>query len=119
MAARISKPLVVVLLWIVGLLTLGCTARALAESKEGMVPMRDGVKLATNVFLPDGAGPWPVVITRTPYGKGQASEREAQEAAYLKNGYVRVTQDCRGRFESEGKYRAFIDDMEDGYDTVE
>lgn len=37
--------------------------------KEEMVEMRDGVKLATNVFVPEGPGPWPVALTRTPYGK--------------------------------------------------
>ena len=81
--------------------------------------MRDGVKLATNVFLPPGDGPWPVVLTRTPYGKGKAAEREKQEAEYARRGYVRIVQDCRGKFASEGQYRAFIDDINDGYDTVE
>ena len=90
-----------------------------AASQEVMVPMRDGVKLATNVFLPEGEGPWPVVLTRTPYGKGKAQAREKQEANFTGHGYVRVVQDCRGRFGSEGEYRAFIDDMDDGYDTVE
>ena len=36
---------------------------------EEMVPMRDGVRLATNVYLPDGEGPWPVILARTPYAK--------------------------------------------------
>ena len=92
--------------------------RALAALRTEMVPMRDGVKLATNVYLPDGQGPWPVVLTRTPYGKdGRFGENEA--APYLKKDYVRIVQDCRGRFASEGEYRAFIDDMDDGYDTIE
>ncbi len=95
------------------------SASVLAESREIMVPMRDGVQLATNVFLPPGDGPWPVVLTRTPYGKGKAEEREKQEAEYGRRGYVRIVQDCRGKFGSQGVYRAFIDDMEDGYDTVE
>ncbi len=96
-----------------------CPAIARAASQEVMVPMRDGIKLATNVFLPEGDGPWPVVLTRTPYGKGKAASREKQETNYTKRGYVRIVQDCRGRFDSEGEYRAFIDDMNDGYDTVE
>ncbi|MEX0679513.1 MAG: CocE/NonD family hydrolase [Pirellulales bacterium] len=101
------------------LLVFGLSTQALAEYKVVMVPMRDGVKLATNVFLPAGDGPWPVVLSRTPYGKGPADSREAREKPYLERGYVRVVQDCRGRFDSEGEYRAFIDDMDDGYDTVE
>ncbi|HKF54712.1 MAG TPA: CocE/NonD family hydrolase, partial [Blastocatellia bacterium] len=36
---------------------------------EQMVPMRDGVKLGTNIYLPEGQGPWPVVLERTPYNK--------------------------------------------------
>jgi uncharacterized protein len=108
--ARISGALVLV---------VGLSAVSLAEFKEVMVPMRDGVKLATNVFLPAGDGPWPVVLSRTPYGKGKAESREKGEKAYTDRGYVRVVQDCRGRFDSEGEYRAFIDDMDDGYDTVE
>jgi predicted acyl esterase len=92
---------------------------AFAQSaKEEMVAMRDGVHLATSIYLPEGEGPWPVVLTRTPYGKdmmyGPATHKE-----YLKNGYARVVQDSRGKFKSEGKYAAFADDMEDGYDTVE
>ncbi|HEV3137842.1 MAG TPA: CocE/NonD family hydrolase [Pirellulales bacterium] len=97
----------------------GYSAQALAEVMEVMVPMRDGAKLATNVFLPKGDGPWPVVLTRTPYNKGSAADREAAETGYTDKGYVRIVQDCRGRFASEGAYRAFIDDMDDGYDTVE
>jgi predicted acyl esterase len=89
-------------------------ARA-AEKLEFMVPMRDGVKLATHVFLPDGEGPFPAVLSRTPYGK----DRGGDEATYLKNGYARVVQDCRGRFKSEGKYVPWANDVEDGYDTLE
>jgi predicted acyl esterase len=99
--------------------SFACAVAALAASQETMVPMRDGVKLATNVFLPEGEGPWPVVLSRTPYNKGEPNRRRAQEKAYTERGYARVVQDCRGRFASEGDYRPFIDDMVDGYDTVE
>lgn len=119
MAAKIARPLAVPRLLGALVFVLSFSTAALAEFKEVMVPMRDGVKLATNVFLPDGDGPWPIVITRTPYNKGRAEARAKQEAEYAKRGYVRIVQDCRGRFASEGNYRAFIDDMEDGYDTVE
>ncbi len=81
-----------------------------------MVAMRDGVKLATDVYLPEGAGPWPVVLTRTPYNKAPMG---AQFKQWTSNGYAYVVQDCRGRFASEGKYMPFMDDHLDGYDTVE
>ena len=91
----------------------------LAESQpkqEVMVPMRDGVKLATNIYLPVGEGPWPVVLTRTPYNKNGA-DRSAE--AYNKRGYALVSQDVRGRYASEGVDKPFEVDMPDGYDTVE
>lgn len=98
-------------------LLLLVSARAQAPREE-MIQMRDGVHLATNIYLPPGEGPWPVVLTRTPYGKDQGNAAQ-REARYMSNGYARVVQDCRGRFKSEGKYAAFVDDMEDGYDSVE
>jgi predicted acyl esterase len=86
------------------------------EKQEFMVPMRDGVKLATNVYLPDGPGPFPVVLSRTPYGKDQG---RGDAESINKAGYARVVQDCRGRFKSEGKYVPWENDIEDGYDTLD
>jgi len=83
---------------------------------EEMAPMRDGAKLATAIYLPEGKGPWPAVLVRTPYGK------DTQAIGYAKwtsRGFALVVQDCRGRFKSEGNYRPFFDDTLDGYDTVE
>ena len=83
---------------------------------EEMVTTRDGVKLSTSIYLPEGRGPWPVVLVRTPYGK------QTQSVGYQKwitRGFALVVQDCRGRFKSEGNYRPFFDDAADGYDTVE
>ncbi len=80
------------------------------------VPMRDGVKLAANVYLPKGDGPWPVLLTRTPYNKN-AADRTA--ARITRAGYALVSQDVRGRYASEGAYVPFENDMLDGYDTVE
>ena len=86
------------------------------EKQVVMVPMRDGVRLATNIYLPEGSGPWPVVLTRTPYNKDGA-DRSA--GIYNERGYALVSQDVRGRYESEGENRPFETDIEDGYDTVE
>lgn len=84
-----------------------------------MVAMRDGVKLATDVYLPaEGKGPWPVILTRTPYNKSSALGA-GRPAFWTAKGYAVVVQDCRGRFQSEGKYMPFMDDHFDGYDTVE
>ncbi len=86
-----------------------------------MVPMRDGVKLATDVYLPAGEGPWPTALIRTPYNKDGA-KGFAKPAT--DRGYVLVAQDFRGRFASEGDdYPVFLHggwgEHQDGYDTVE
>jgi len=89
-------------------LAIGGLAARFAGADEVFVAMRDGVELATDVLRPDGAGPWPCVLSRTPYDKkGLAGQAKSFVAA----GYVFVGQDCRGKFRSKGDY--------DGYDTVE
>lgn len=84
-----------------------------------MIPMRDGARLATHVYFPDGPGPWPVVLVRNPYGKGEARGGGAAGES-VKRGICFAHQDPRGRFESEGE-KALIgeSDVDDGYDTVE
>jgi predicted acyl esterase len=62
---------------------------------EVKVPMRDGVKLSANVFLPKAEGKFPVILIRSPYGKGDASNGEG--LYYAGRGYAVVSQDCRGR----------------------
>ena len=103
---------------LLGLLVLTATGLLWAQEnkQEVMVPMRDGVRLATNIYLPAGEGPWPVVLTRTPYNKNGA-DRSA--ATYNERGYALVAQDTRGRYASEGVDQPFEVDMPDGYDTVE
>jgi len=86
-----------------------------------MVPMRDGVRLATDIHVPEGDGPWPVVLIRTPYNK-DGVRGFAGEAT--KRGYALVAQDFRGRFASKGDdFPVFLHggwgDHQDGYDTVE
>jgi len=82
------------------------------------VPMRDGVVLRADVFRPDEPGPHPVLVLRTPYGKGGG-----KMDAYTKAGYIVVRQDARGRYASDGKWESFYrfgtHDAADGYDTVE
>ena len=86
------------------------------EAIEYMVEMRDGVKLATDIYVPEGDGPWPVVLARTPYNKA-GSARGARR--YVANGYVYAVQDQRGRSRSEGDYLPHENEILDGYDTVE
>ncbi len=85
-----------------------------------MVAMRDGVRLATDFYLPQGDGPWPAIVLRTPYDR-RDRKNWARYSGYLAGGYAYVVQDWRGLFESEGKFRGLIpEEMQaDGYDTVE
>jgi len=95
--------------------------------KNVMVPMRDGVKLATDVYLPAAGGAvapgrYPVLVSRTPYGKDPApSSPESENLAYhfAQLGYAVVVQDCRGRYHSQGTFYIDINEGKDGYDTVE
>lgn len=89
-----------------------------------MIPMRDGVRLATDIYRPavDGRAVdarRPVVLQRTPYGK--ATDRfRPQALAFAARGYVVALQDFRGRYDSEGTFTKYDPlDAPDGYDTVE
>jgi putative CocE/NonD family hydrolase len=85
-----------------------------------MVAMSDGVKLATDVYLPEGNGPFPVVFLRTPYGK--TSRGMPAPGRYLARGMALVVQDMRGRFESDGENLPFIGcgdgQHKDGYESI-
>lgn len=81
-------------------------AKPAAAGKTYRVEMSDGVHLATDVFLPDGPGPFPVIFTRTPYGKEKIGRGPAQ--VYPAHGFAYVIQDMRGRFASEGENLPFI-----------
>ena len=96
-------------------------------AKNVMVPMRDGVKLATDVYLParDGApapGKFPVLLSRSPYGKEAAYggfDPRSIARHFTELGYVVVAQDCRGRYSSQGTFYLGVNEAKDGYDTVE
>jgi uncharacterized protein len=92
----------------------------LVVSKNVMIPMRDGVKLATDVYRPArqgvaAAGRFPVVLERTPYNKDGAT---AAASFFVGRGYVFVVQDVRARYKSEGRWRPIADDPNDGFDTA-
>ncbi len=89
--------------------------------KDVRVPMSDGTRLAMDVWLPDGQGPFPVLLGRHPYGKfyqGNYAEPEPDHLELLAAGYAYVLQDCRGAGESEGKFVPFADEGRDGSDTI-
>jgi putative CocE/NonD family hydrolase len=82
------------------------------------VPMRDGVRLATDIYRPDGDGKYPVVLVRTPYGT--ETPRFSDRGRYFaERGYVFAAQDVRGKYDSEGDWFGSRDEAEDGWDTIE
>src|SRR6202041_1663926 len=105
-----------------------------------MIPMRDGVKLYTVIVIPKGAAHAPILLTRTPYNaKDRATRSESpymldelplSDEVFVKAGYIRVFQDVRGKYGSEGAYlmtpppigplnSSGIDDTTDAYDTID
>jgi putative CocE/NonD family hydrolase len=117
----------------VATLILVCCTSALGQSqpsyevvlfeKNLMIPMRDGVRLATDVYRPATEGrpisdKLPILLQRTPYDK--SAERLVESAEFFaRHGYVVVLQDHRGRYESEGVFTKYIGEGQDGYDTIE
>ena len=104
---------------------------AVTVHRDILVPMRDGVHLATDVYLPEGAATTlPVILERTPYDKAGVSRSEVSlrrpepatrpEVAtwFAQRGYAVVMQDCRGRYRSEGEFTKYLSEAEDGYDTL-
>ena len=108
---------------------------------QAMVPMRDGVRLNTFVFLPDSGGPrYPVIMQRTPYGITSPEGQHVTDCSrgwlpdpkaplrgsilrgwreIVRRGYAAVYQDTRGRYGSEGEDHVYGDDAADGYDSLE
>ena len=108
--------------------------------RDVMIPMRDGVKLHTVIVIPKGATNAPILLTRTPYNaSGRADRMDSDQMInrlpesdelFVKNGYIRVFQDIRGKYGSEGAYvitrppigplnPTKVDHTTDAYDTID
>lgn len=85
-------------------------------------PMRDGIGLSSDVWLPDSSGQYPLILLRTPYLKtSQPSQLEYSRLAnfFAEKGYAVAVQDVRGRGDSDGEYAYYFQEANDGYDTIE
>ncbi len=88
------------------------------EEKNVMVEMRDGVRLATDIYRPDAEGAFPALLVRTPYNK--EAQWTANDAPFFAvRGYCVIIQDCRGTYASEGVFDALHPESFDGFDTQE
>src|SRR5579862_6506557 len=108
--------------------------------REVMIPMRDGVKLFTSIVVPKGASNAPILLTRTPYNASKRTSRSDSprilsvlpqgDEVFVAAGYIRVFQDVRGKYKSEGDYvmtrpvrgplnSTSTDHVTDAYDTID
>ena len=108
--------------------------------RDIMIPMRDGVKLHTVIVVPKGARNAPILLTRTPYNASARAERSRSpymvatlplfDELFAADGYIRVYQDVRGKYKSEGEYvmtrplrgplnPTMVDHSTDAYDTID
>ncbi|HLJ38455.1 MAG TPA: CocE/NonD family hydrolase [Steroidobacteraceae bacterium] len=111
----------------------GATSEVVLESNV-RVAMRDGVRLATDIYRPARGGQavpgrFPTILERTPYGRNVTyfrditandptpKTRAAVAAGYVRHGYVVIFQDCRGRHDSEGEFVKYLNEGPDGFDT--
>lgn len=90
---------------------------ATGEARLERVAMRDGVRLATHLYLPAGDGPWPVLLMRNPYIAPGVDVGEMYRV-FTRYGYAVVYQECRGRGSSEGQWVPFANERGDGLDTL-
>jgi putative CocE/NonD family hydrolase len=110
------------------------------DKRVVMIPMRDGVKLYTVIVVPKGAKNAPILLTRTPYNAAKRTAREESphmqaalsqgDDVFVAGGYIRVFQDVRGKYGSEGEYvmtrplrgplnSSEVDHATDAYDTID
>ncbi len=90
------------------------------SATEHMVAMRDGIRLATDVYLSPDQTTAETVLIRLPYDKDSRYVFMAEVAEHFTSqGYVVVVQDVRGKFRSEGATIGFVGEAADGYDTIE
>ncbi|MEG3123619.1 CocE/NonD family hydrolase [Sphingomonas sp. GB1N7] len=110
------------------------------QRREVMIPMRDGTKLFTVIVVAKNAKNAPIVLTRTPYDAGSRAKRTTSSSMlstlplademFVRNGYIRVYQDIRGKYGSEGDYivtrpvigplnQTKVDHVTDAYDTID
>ena len=88
--------------------------------RDVMVPMRDGVRLCTDIYMPKQEGKYPALLTRLPYGKSEWYCAEPVKARFwAARGYAYVVQDVRGKHKSEGSWEPFVNEANDGYDSID
>ena len=102
----------------------GKSSNSVIVERDIMVPMRDSVYLATDLYFPAHNGnpvkdPLPVLLHRTPYNKVEVETSIGYCQWFASRGYITAIQDCRGCFNSEGDVAFLEPEAEDGFDTLQ
>jgi len=87
-----------------------------------LIEMRDGINLLTDIYIPEGKGPFPIILSRVPYGTKSDYILQPFYGEYFnERGYVYISQNVRGKFGSEGIFTAYVEGQEipDAYDTID
>ena len=83
-------------------------------------PMRDGIELSSDIWLPEKEGKYPAILIRTPYLKTEWQLKYPEYGKFFaEHGYVFIVQDVRGRGDSDGEFNFFFSEGKDGYDMIE
>jgi putative CocE/NonD family hydrolase len=110
-SVRANRPLAVAALLML------CVGAYSKEQLGLVVPMHDGVRLAADLFLPEGGGRWPTVLVRTPYGRKSPASQSYRY--FVRRGYALVIEDVRGRYASQGRFGDMAQEGPDSDDTID
>ena len=108
------------ILLLISLTIFSCTSNNQLDNVQ--IKMRDGVNLSTDIYIPEGKGPFPIILSRVPYGSKSDYILQPFYGEYFnERGYVYVSQNVRGKFGSEGIFTAYVEGQEipDAYDTID
>jgi len=95
-------------------------SQGVTVERDVALTMSDGVSLYADIYRPAGDGPYPVILIRIPYDKRQSENiTYAHPSWYARHGYIVVCQDTRGRYASEGEWYPFLNEADDGRETIE
>src|SRR5688572_8079346 len=91
----------------------------IARIFDARSPMRDGIELSSDIWLPNNKGQHPLILIRTPYLKTFPPMGGKFAKLFAARGYAVAIQDVRGRGDSDGQFNYYFQEAEDGYDAVE
>ncbi|GCF10961.1 CocE/NonD family hydrolase [Dictyobacter arantiisoli] len=91
--------------------------RELQIQFDQRVPMRDGVTLSADIYMPVAGAPCPVILMRTPYMKAHINLDTVKY--FVRHGYIYISLDVRGRGDSDGEFIPYFNEGRDGYDAIE